>query len=101
MSEHRIEEVVTSDLDSSSQFRRQSQPALRGASRCRSEGLDRVDLMSGAIVGQLNLVARLEIEPELRINAEVPSEPQRRVGGDGALAVHDLVDPTRGNAVRQ
>src|SRR5690606_34284197 len=48
----------------------------------------------------VQIVARLEIEPELRLHPEIPAEAQGRVRGDGPLAEHDLVDPPRRHADR-
>jgi hypothetical protein len=42
-----------------------------------------------------NIVRALQIEPELRAHTEPVAEPQRGVAGDGALALHDLVDAVR------
>jgi len=36
----------------------------------------------------------LQVQPELSGSAKVPAEAKRRVGRDGACAVHDLVDTT-------
>jgi hypothetical protein len=46
----------------------------------------------------LEVVVRLEAQPELLGRLEVASEPERRVGRDPALAPDDLMDATRGNA---
>lgn len=40
----------------------------------------------------------LKIQPEAIAGPEVGGEAQGRVGGDGALAVNDLVDPPCRNA---
>ena len=34
----------------------------------------------------------MPIEPELRLHLEISAEPQRRIGGNRALAAHDGAD---------
>src|SRR3989338_8376093 len=48
----------------------------------------------------LQVVARLEVQPEPRLHAEVASEPQRRIGRYAAQALHDLIDAPRRHARR-
>jgi hypothetical protein len=57
---------------------------------------DRRDLLGGTILSQIQFVPRLQIEPELRRDAEVALETQRRVSRYPSLAVHDLIDPSWG-----
>src|SRR5947207_11591975 len=57
--------------------------------------LDALDARAEALFGRLQVVALLQVEPELRRRSEVAGEAQRRVGGDAAQAAHDLVDPPR------
>jgi hypothetical protein len=52
-------------------------------------------ILSEAVPLDLDLVAALEVQPEPFAGAEVPGESECGVGGDAALAVHDLVDPPR------
>lgn len=49
-----------------------------------------------AVLGHVEIVAALQVHPELRRRAEVAGQPGRRVGGDRPFAVDDLVDPPRG-----
>ena len=44
------------------------------------------------------LVIRLQPDKESFRYAEIARKPQVRVGGDGAFAEHDLVDPPRRHA---
>src|SRR6266571_160182 len=46
----------------------------------------------------LQIVVRLQSQPEAFRGAEEGGEPQRRIGGERALAEHDLVDAARGHA---
>jgi hypothetical protein len=58
---------------------------------------------AGVVValGDREVVAGLEVQPELGAGAEVASEAKRRVRADRASAVQDLGDPPRGQAERQ
>src|SRR6266516_7953221 len=58
-----------------------------GASSCRSWAYVRV-IVPGFGDGQV--MGGLEIEPESRVGSEIASEPDRGIGGDIALAAHDL-----------
>ena len=40
----------------------------------------------------LEVIARLKVQPEAIAGAEVAGEPKGRIGGDGAGPVDDLVD---------
>ncbi len=44
------------------------------------------------------IVLVLKVQPELRRQAEVNAQPQRRVGRDGRLAAHNAARPQRGHA---
>ena len=46
---------------------------------------------------QAKIVIELETEPGFRRNAEICSEAQRRIGGDGTNAVYDCADAVGGN----
>ena len=51
---------------------------------------------AGEPVGRnLEVVAGLQVHPELRLHGEVAGETERRVGGHGAAAVHQIVDALR------
>src|SRR6185437_11757696 len=71
----------------------------RWASRRQTSGCQRLHLFGEAavkrVLGHLQIVTRLDIDPEFRLHAEEAAEPQRRVGADGAAAQHDLVDAAR------
>jgi hypothetical protein len=59
----------------------------------------------GRLAGQLpahdlEIVVRLQVQPELRAVAEVQAETQRRVGGDPSSVVDDLGDPVGRDADR-
>jgi hypothetical protein len=43
--------------------------------------------------GALEVVAGLEVHPELRLHSEEAGEAERAVGGHGAPAVHEVVNP--------
>jgi hypothetical protein len=60
---------------------------------------DRSDLFSGPILGSVEVIVRLQVEPELCRRPEVAAEPQRGIGGDPSLAVDDLVDPPGGTPI--
>ena len=45
----------------------------------------------------LEIVARLEVEPEAVTGPEVASQPERGICGDGACAVDNLIDASRGH----
>ncbi|NYI93196.1 hypothetical protein HNR02_006571 [Amycolatopsis endophytica] len=57
--------------------------------------MDVGDFRADPVPRPLQVVPGLEAHPELVGRAEEPGQPQRGVRGDGALAVHDLVDPAR------
>jgi hypothetical protein len=50
------------------------------------------------IPGTLWLVARLEVQPALRVGLEVAGEPQRGIGRDAAPTPNNLVNPRRRHA---
>src|SRR5690606_17150810 len=54
-----------------------------------------LQLSRDPITFHLEVVVALQVDPELGRRAEVPREPQSRVGADAALSVHDLVDAPR------
>src|SRR5438128_393036 len=45
-----------------------------------------------------NIVLALQIEPELRVVAEIPAKPHRRVCGDRAPSIENAGDPSRRHA---
>jgi hypothetical protein len=45
------------------------------------------------VLGNFQVVARLEIHPESSGVLEITRKTQRRVGGDAAALVHDIRDP--------
>ena len=47
---------------------------------------------------RFEIVAALQMQPELRRRPEIATEAQRRIRGDGARAVHDLIDTPRRDA---
>src|SRR5215831_11085392 len=68
--------------------------------RCRlprsASGGERADLLQRAaepVLLHLQVIAGLQVDPEPLGGTEEPGQPQRRVGADPPLAVHDLVDP--------
>ena len=48
--------------------------------------------------GHSKIVVALQVKPELRLHLEVGAKPQRRVGGNGALAAYDGADARRRHA---
>ena len=50
------------------------------------------------LLGKLAVVVGLEIEPHFSGPCEVAGEAQGGFGGDGAFALHDLIDATWGHA---
>lgn len=69
--------------------------AARQSRSCDLQRLDLGHLIGHTFLRKLKLIADLQIEPELRLDAEVPPQTQRRIGGDGPFAVHNLVNPPR------
>ena len=57
-------------------------------------------MVGGVAAGRAQVVVGLEVHPEAGRGAEEAAQAQRRVGGDGALAQHDLVDPPRRHVQR-
>jgi hypothetical protein len=57
-----------------------------------------VESVAEAVGFDVEVVLRLKVEPEPWRGAEVAGEAQGSIGGDGPLAVNDLVDATRWNA---
>jgi hypothetical protein len=53
----------------------------------------RVDLLAPSLIGQANVVTRLQIRPELWDPSEQVREAKGGVAGNGALAVDNLTDP--------
>ena len=62
------------------------------------EGLNLIERGAESVAFDLDVVAILEVQPEALAGAEVSCEPERRVGGDAAFAVDDLVDSSRWHA---
>src|SRR3990172_10589 len=62
-------------------------------------GLERpdtgLDLLSRIPDGHAKVIVRLEVQPDLRRDAEVASQSRRSIRRDRALAVDDLADPAR------
>src|SRR6185369_1647575 len=61
---------------------------------------DRVELVGDLAAAGRELVVGLQAEEEALRQAEVAGETQVRIGGDGALAEHDLVDAAWGHMKR-
>src|SRR2546425_7864300 len=53
--------------------------------------------MTNAVLGHLDVVSRLKIQPESLRNAEISGQAYSRVRRDGALALNDLVDAASRN----
>lgn len=65
----------------------------------RFGGLDAADdLVAVVAFGAGEVVWGLEVEPELRVVAEIAAEAERGVGGDRTPAVEDVRDAARGHA---
>src|SRR6478672_2899227 len=70
----------------------------RGTTRATklAGAVENADLLREAraevIALDLEVIARLEIQPKAIAGAEVAREPKGRIGGDGACSVDDLVD---------
>jgi len=47
---------------------------------------------AGGVLGTLQVIICLPIEPALHVGLEVPGKPQRRVRTDSAPLAYDLVD---------
>ena len=45
-----------------------------------------------------HVILRLQVQPELRLHVEIPTEPKRGVGGDAPAAVDNFVDASRRDA---
>ena len=66
--------------------------------RHRLQRRDVVELFAQGPALKPELVVALQVHPELGRRAEVLGQSYSGVGGDTALAVHDLVDAARGHA---
>lgn len=64
------------------------------------ERRNRLERRTKQIPFNFEVVTGLQVDPEALTRAEIPCEPQRRVGADPALAMNDLVDPARRDADR-
>src|SRR5437899_2348957 len=62
---------------------------------CRATSHARLSLRPDVAPCYFQFVIGLQIEPDLRRDAEILAEAQRGVGSDGALAVYDLADTVR------
>src|SRR5579875_950712 len=71
--------------------RRSRLPGTVSARGC--ERADAVERIAQPVLLHLQVIAGLQVAPEPLRGAEEPRQPQRRVGADAPLAVHDLVDP--------
>src|SRR5699024_2866976 len=73
--------------------------ATRSARPLRGlERLDCRDLFRHSVPGELQLILRLQIKPELRIDPEIAAKAQRRVSSNRTLAVNDFIDAARRHA---
>ena len=64
----------------------------------RRVGMDFLpDPVGTPVLCHVEIITALQVHPELRRRAEVAGQPDRRIGGDRPLAVHDLVDSPRGD----
>ena len=65
--------------------------ALRGG--CGVEGFHlALNLLARVLLSNFQVIARLQTEPNAGRGAKITRQPQGRVGGDGALAAHNLTD---------
>lgn len=62
--------------------------------------LDGQHLISQGTTLGPQFILRLQVHPEFLGCPEVPGQPNRSICGDSALALHNLVDPTRQYADR-
>jgi len=73
----------------------------KGCARCREQALIHVQRLNQAQANTdfftrlFEIVFRLKVHPVTGAVAEVISEPDSGVGGDGAFAQNDFIDPTR------
>ncbi len=59
------------------------------------------DLRPGSELRGLQVVACLQVQPELRRGIEIPRQPQCGIRRNAALFANDIVDARRGNAQRK
>ena len=55
-------------------------------------------LLSGGVLGAVEVVTVLQVQPKLGRDAEVLPEPERRIAGDPPAAAHDFADAVRQHA---
>ena len=72
------------------------QPPL--AARSRRVPRNVLDFPAGGVLGDVEVVAVLQVEPEPRRDAEVARQPEGRIAADAAAATHDLGDAVRRHA---
>ena len=53
------------------------------------------DLVAGKTLRELNVIRRLQVQPELRTRSEPVAEPERRIARDRPFPLDDLGDPVR------
>nr|VFK46611.1 MAG: hypothetical protein BECKSD772E_GA0070983_10772 [Candidatus Kentron sp. SD] len=67
---------------------------MDGPASCHGHAMDLSANIRCRLVGSdIEIVVHLKPKPEVGGVAEVAREPKGRIGRDGALAAHDLVDP--------
>lgn len=69
----------------------------RNTSVSGGQGFDPIHLCPKGFTGIFQIIIRLKAKPESFRHTKEPGQPQGRIGGDGPLPLHDLIDPSGRN----
>ena len=69
----------------------------RNTSVSGGQGFDPIHLCPKGFTGIFQIIIRLKAKPESFRRTKEPGQPQGRIGGDGPLPLHDLIDPSGRN----
>ena len=69
----------------------------RNISVSGGQGFDPIHLCPKGFTGIFQIIIRLKAKPESFRHTKEPGQPQGRIGGDGPLPLHDLIDPSGRN----
>ena len=61
------------------------------------QGFDPIHLCPKGFTGIFQIIIRLKAKPESFRRTKEPGQPKGRIGGDGPLPLHDLIDPSGRN----
>ena len=69
----------------------------RNTSVSGGQGFDPIHLCPKGFTGIFQIIIRLKAKPESFRRTKESGQPQGRIGGDGPLPLHDLIDPSGRN----